>query len=440
MTVMNNPRQISRLTATNIVIANMIGTGVFTSLGFQVAALPSDFAVIALWVIGGVLALCGSLCYAELAAALPRSGGEYHFLSRIYHPAVGFMAGWVSATVGFAAPVALSAMAFGRYLQPVLPGFSPIGFSLLSVWVITAIHLSGVRIGELFQNYTTILKIALIAILIVAGLAVARSHPLHLAPAKPDLAALFSGPFAVSLVYVMYSYSGWNAATYITEEVQNAPRNVPWALTLGTIIVAILYVVLNYVFLASTPRNVLTGQLQVGLLAGQAIFGELGGKIVSLLIGLGLIASISAMTWIGPRVTKRMADDLPALGIFGQLTGNGTPYVALLFQLAITTFLIVSATFETVLIYIQFSLLLCSFLAVLGVIVLRLKEPDLERPYRVWGYPVTPIIFLLITLHMMVYVLRDKPAESLFGLATMAAGLAVYFASRRRVAIETRRM
>ncbi len=434
----SKPRQISRTTATNIVVANMIGTGVFTSLGFQVAALKSDFAVIALWVVGGLAALCGSLCYAELAAALPRSGGEYHFLSRIYHPAVGFMAGWVSATVGFAAPAALSAIAFGRYLQPLTGSFSPVTFSLLVVWIVTFVHLSGVRVGALFQNLTTILKIVLILAFIVAGLVFAGGQITDPRPGVAELGTLFSGPFAVSLVYVMYSYSGWNAATYITEEVKEPARNVPWALAIGTVIVAILYIALNYVFLASTPRAALSGQLQVGLLAGQSIFGEFGGKVVSLLIAFGLIASISAMVWIGPRVTERMAEDLPALSFFGHVNRAGTPYFAMLFQLAITTLLLLSATFETVLIYIQFSLLLCSFLAVLGVIVLRWREPELERPYRVWGYPVTPLIFLLITLHMMIFVMRDKPKESLFGLGTMIAGLAVYFASRRRVTAEPR--
>ncbi len=432
------PRQISRATATNIVVANMIGTGVFTSLGFQVAALKSDFAVISLWVIGGFAALCGSLCYAELAAALPRSGGEYHFLSRIYHPAVGFMAGWVSATVGFAAPVALSAMAFGSYLQPFSGSLSPVALSLLVVWTIAVVHFSGIRVGAFFQDLTTILKIVLILVFIVAGLVVCGGKTTHLTPGVAELGTLFSGPFAVSLVYVMYSYSGWNAATYITEEVKEPARNVPWALTLGTVVVAILYVALNYVFLASTPRATLSGQVQVGLLAGQSIFGGFGGKVVSFLIAFGLIASISAMTWIGPRVAERMAEDLPSLSFFGQVNRAGTPYFALLFQLTITTLLLLSATFEAVLIYIQFSLLLCSFLAVLGVIVLRWKEPELARPYRVWGYPVTPLIFLLITLHMMIFVMRDKPGESSFGLGTMIAGLAVYFASRRRVAAEPR--
>src|SRR6516225_7371426 len=347
-------RKISGLTAANIVVANMIGTGVFTSLGFQVAAIRSDFALIFLWALGGLAALCGALCYAELAAALPRSGGEYHFLSRIYHPSIGFIAGWVSATVGFAAPIAISAIAFGEYCKPFFPGIPPVVVGLLVAWLVTAIHLAGVRTGAIFQNVSTVVKVALILVLIVAGLFFRRSQPLDLAVNGNTLEALVSGPFAVSLVFVMYSYSGWNAATYITGEVRNPAKNVPWALFVGTVFVVVLYVLLNGVFLLTTPKQTLSGQVEVGLLSGQAMFGSTGGAIVSGLIALGLVASISAMTWIGPHVTKTMAEDLPALRVFSRVSKNGTPYVAMLFQLAMITFLLSTATFNTVLIYVQF--------------------------------------------------------------------------------------
>jgi APA family basic amino acid/polyamine antiporter len=423
-------KKISALTATNLVVANMIGTGVFTSLGFQVAAISSDFALIALWVVGGVAALCGALCYAELATALPRSGGEYNYLSRIYHPSVGFLAGWISAVVGFPAPIALAAIAFGKYIQVFVPGVSPVVISLVVVWVITAIHLFGIRVEEMFQNWSTFLKIALILGLIVAGLFVANPQHLVLTPGPDSLQTLISGPFAISLVYVMYSYSGWNAATYITEEVENPAKNVPWALLAGTVIVTLFYVVLNFVFLLATPKEVLSGQVEVGLLAGRAIFGPLGGNLVSALIGIGLIATISAMAWIGPRITKRMAEDLPKLRVFGRSSPHGTPYIAVLFQLIAVTILVLTGTFDAVLVYTQFSLLLCSFLTVLGLIVLRIREPALERPYKVWLYPITPTLFLIITLHMMIFVIQGKPTESLLGLITAIAGLIIFFFSR----------
>ena len=423
-------KKISVITATNLVVANMIGTGVFTSLGFQVASISSDFALIGLWVVGGIAALCGALCYAELATALPRSGGEYNYLSRIYHPSIGFLAGWISAIIGFPAPIALAALAFGKYCQVFLPGVSPVAISLMAVWIITAVHLLGLRAEERFQNWSTFLKVALILGFMLAGFFVAHPQNLNLAPGPDALATLVSGPFAVSLVYVMYSYSGWNAASYITEEVENPAKNLPWALLAGTVIVTFFYVILNFIFLLATPKQVLSGQVEVGLLAGRSIFGPWGGNFVSALIAIGLIATISAMAWIGPRITKRMAEDLPKLRVFGRTSSNGTPYVAIFFQLFVVTILVITGTFDAVLVYTQFSLLLCSFLTVLGLIVLRIREPGLNRPYRVWLYPITPLIFLIITLHMMLFVIRDKPTESLLGLITALAGLIVFFFSK----------
>jgi APA family basic amino acid/polyamine antiporter len=424
------PKKISAITATNLVVANMIGTGIFTSLGFQVAAMTSDLALMALWAVGGFAALCGALCYAELATALPRSGGEYHYLSRIYHPSIGFLSGWISAVVGFPAPIALAGIAFGEYFKVFTPGYSPVVISLLIVWIITAVHLFGIRTEELFQNGATFLKLGLIFVLIIAGLLIGNQQRLDLSFGPESFGTLLSGPFAVSLVYVMYAYSGWNAATYITDEVRDSATNVPRALLAGTVSVTILYLVLNYVFLLTTPKAVLAGKVEVGLLAGQTIFGPTGGKIVSGLIGVGLIATISAMVWLGPRITKRMGEDLPKLKIFARSSAHGTPYAAIMLQVIVVTILVGTGTFQTVLIYTQFSLLLSSFLTVLGLIVLRFREPNLERPYKVWGYPVTPILFLAITLWMMIFVVLEKPKESLLGLITVLAGLIIFFFSR----------
>ena len=207
------PPGISSATATALVIANMIGVGVFTSLGFQVGDLPSGFLIVALWVVGGLVALCGALSYAELAAALPRSGGEYHFLSEIYHPVVGFLAGWVSAGVGFAAPTALAGIAFGKYLQGIFPAVSQTGSALILVWVVVLIQFGGLRAGSVFQDVFTLLKVAFIVALIAAGFVFGHRQPIAFGPVADDLPRLFSGPFAVSLVYVMYAYSGWNACT-----------------------------------------------------------------------------------------------------------------------------------------------------------------------------------------------------------------------------------
>lgn len=420
-------RKISGLTATNIVVANMIGTGVFVSLGFQVISIHSDFAIMALWIIGGLLSLCGALCYAELAVALPRLGGEYNFLSRIYHPALGFMAGWISISIGFPAPIAISAMAFGNYFLGIAPSASPLILSLALVWGVTLILLVGLRTGENFQNISTIVKIALIICLIGAGIFYQQKQPFHPTPQPNDLATMLSGPFSVSLVFVMYSYSGWNGASYLTAEVRNPQRNVPWALFIGTVIVMVLYVLLNWVFLVSAPAAEIVGKPQVGLIAGQHLFGAVGGAFTSLLISLGLIANVSAMSWIGSRVTKSMADDFSRLRFFGRVNQHGTPYIAMILQALVVTVLILTGSFEAVLVYTQFALLLSSFLAVLGLIVLRFTQPGLPRPYRVWGYPITPLIFLIVTLFMMLYTVQQRIVESLLGLLTALVGLGIYY-------------
>ncbi len=426
-------RTVGFFTACGIVIANIIGTGVFTSLGFQVADIHSGFALLMLWIVGGIAALCGALCYGELSAALPRSGGEYHFLSEIYHPALGFMAGFISATVGFAAPIALAAMAFGKYFHGVFNFGSPILLSFVTVWIVALFHFGNLRLGSTFQNVWTLVKLLLIAALIGAGLLIEEKQPITFLPHAADTMAIFSGAFAVALVYVMYSYSGWNASSYIIGEVKNPERNVPRSLLVGTTIVMAAYVLLNAVFLATAPQDEMRGQLEVGLIAGKHIFGENGGRIVGAVICLGLISAISSMTWIGPRVTMSMGEDHWLLRFLGRKNAEGVPANAVLVQLLIVNLLLLTRSFELVVIYIQFALLLCSLLTVIGVVVLRMARPEITRPYRVWLYPIPPIVFAAITVWMMVYLLRSKTTESIAGLGTAIAGFLLYFCARRRV-------
>jgi APA family basic amino acid/polyamine antiporter len=423
-------RAVSAVTATALAIADMIGIGVFTSLGFQVQAITSVFSVLMLWIVGGIAALCGALAYAELSAAFPRSGGEYNFLSRIYHPAVGFLAGWISATVGFAAPIALAAMAFGQYFKGVVPGAPALLVGLAIAWTITFIHLTGVELGSRFQNISTAIKAALIVGLIVAGLAFGTAQPISFAPSSGDLSVMTSAPFAVSLVFVMYAYSGWNAATYIAGEVREPGVSLPRSIVAATLTVVFLYVALNAVFLYTTPMAAMAGKLDVALIAGTHIFGEAGGRLVGALICIGLISSISAMTWIGSRVTMAMGKDHALLARLGYTTPAGVPTTAILLQIAIVTLLMMTQSFEAVLDIIQFSLTLCSFLAVLGVIVLRWTAPSLSRPYRTWGYPVTPFVFLAVTAFMMYHLIIERTAQSLTGLGIMLAGLSIYALSR----------
>jgi basic amino acid/polyamine antiporter, APA family len=421
---------VSWVTATAIVVADMVGVGVFTSLGFQVNDIKSGFSLLLLWVVGGIVAICGAFCYAELATMLPRSSGEYNFLRRIYHPAFGFVAGWLSATVGFSAPIALAAMAFGIYFKSIIPSAPPLLLGFAITWLAALVHLCGVRFGGVYHNAWTALKLILIIVFIVAGCAVGDSQPISFAPSAADLTYIGGAPFAISLVFVMYAYSGWNAATYIGGELREPARYLPRALFVGTAIVIVLYVCLNAVFLSTTPMRELAGQLDVAIVAGRHVFGTLGGRIVGAVISLGLVSSISAMTWIGPRVTMTMGEDMPLLRLFSRKSKRDVPAVAIIFQLLIANLLLLTQSFEAVLDFIQFSLMLCSFFTVLGVIKMRITHPKLERPYRAWGYPVTPLIFLGVTLFMMYYLVVNRPLQSLAGFAMMSVGLIIYYASR----------
>src|SRR4051794_3182497 len=414
------------LVATAIVVADMVGVGVFTSLGFQVKDIPSGFSILLLWVVGGIVALCGVFSYSELGAMFPRSSGEYNFLSRAYHPAFGFVAGWVSATVGFAAPVALAAMAFGEYGKSILPNAPPIALAIGVVWLVSLVQLTGVRHSSTFQLIATILKVALIVAFLLAGFIIGTPQPVSFAPHASDFAHIASAPFAISLVFVMYSFSGWNAATYIVGEMRLPERNLPRALLVGTLVVTVLYVALNAVFLHTAPIGKLAGQLDVARISGSYIFGEFGGRIVGAMICFGLISSISAMMWIGPRVTMTMGEDIPALRIFARRSTSGAPAYAILFQLAVASLMLFTRSFEAVLEFIQFALLFCSFFTVLGVIKLRITHPDLPRPYRAWGYPVSPLVFLLVTGFMMYHLLTDRPLQSVLSVAIMILGLLIY--------------
>ncbi len=427
------PNRISLFTAVSIVVANMVGTGVFTSLGFQAVDIKSGFALLCLWIVGGVYALSGALSYAELGAVMPRSGGEYHYLSKIYHPAVGFLSGWVSVTVGFAAPIALAAILFGSYSSCVFldncteaDGLKK-AIALVVAIGISLIHTRNLKVGSSFQDIFTALKVLLIIVFIACGFFLGNPQDISFLPNPTDTQLIFSSPFAISLVYVTYSYSGWNAAIYLASELEQPEKNLPRALLGGTAIVMVLYILLNFIFLYTTPISALEGQPEVGYIAAKYIFGNIGSKIMGLLISLGLLSTISSMVWAGPRVTQVIGEDIPFFKILAKKNSSGIPYYAILLQLAIVLVMVITSTFETVTTYLQFTLILSSFMTVLGLFIHRIKNPDFPRPYKTWGYPVTPLIFLGVSVWIMIFVFQGKPWASLAGLATIALGLPIYF-------------
>lgn len=421
-------------TVTAVVIANMVGTGVFTSLGFQLLDLRSGFVLLMLWAVGGVAAVCGAMTYAELGAAMPRSGGEYNFLTRIYHPAAGFVSGWVSATIGFAGPTALAAMTFAAYATSIMRGETSawlektLACSL--VIVLTIVHSSNRRSSGGLQVFFTSLKIAVIAgFCLLAYSFVDTPQPVSFLPASGDGALLTSSAFAVSLIYVSYAYTGWNAATYLSSELEDPQRTLPVILLTGTILVMLLFIALNFVFLYVAPMDALVGQVEIGFIAAEAAFGDLGGRFTGLVMATLLISTVSAMTIAGPRVLQVIGEDFPALSLLARTNSSGLPAAAIFVQSSLTILFILSSSFESVLVFAGFTLALNSFATVLGIFVLRYQQPDLPRPYKTFMYPVPPLIYLALTGWTLYFVLMNRPAESLFGLGIIAAGLIFYFLS-----------
>ena len=418
-----------------VVVGNMVGTGVFTSLGYQLVDIQSGFVLMLLWGLGGGCALCGALCYGELAAAFPRSGGEYHLLSRVYHPLLGFLAGWISVTVGFAAPIALGAMAFGTYFSSALSFEGEAWAVALSVAVVlgvAGIHLRPIRLGAQFQSVFTALKALCIVVLVVACFLLGEGQEISFLPREGDLALLFSAEFAIALIFVMYAYTGWNAATYIVDEVQDPQRTVPRALLVGTTLVTLLYIGLNGGFLYSAPIDSMMGEIEVAKVAADHVLGETGGRMMAGFISFGLISMLSASIWVGPRVAQRMGEDFRGLHLLARKSGSGIPANAVLLQAGIAVALILTSSFEQVLVYIELLLVLFALVTVAGVFWLRICHPERARPVKAWGYPVTPAFFVVINVWMIVYIVREKPEEALWGLGTLMLGGVVYFIAQRR--------
>lgn len=432
---MTNPSQtlpdgvakVGLATAVAIVVANMIGTGIFGSLGFQVAGIPSGFPIMLLWLIGGVVSFCGAVCYAELAAMFPKSGGEYHLLTKAWNPFIGFLAGWLSITVGFAAPVALNAALLGGYMKEIL-GVSDLWFSLPSVVLVGIIHLGKLSNIGIFQSGFTYAKVALILILGGLGFTMGTGQPISFLPVAGDGDLIASSSFAISLVYVLYAYSGWNGATYMMDEVREPEKTVPIALLIGTLIVTVLYLFVNAAFLYSTPIADMAGKKEVGFIAAGAILGPKGATLMGILISFGLISTISSMTWAGPRVSAAMGRDHGRFSFLQRTNRNGIPALAVILQTVIVLVLLLSATFEQLINYVLALLTISSLLVVVGLVYLRIRRPDMERPFKAWGYPITPLVFIGVGLYVIWYQIHEKTVEFLFGLGTLSVGAVIYFA------------
>ena len=427
-------KKFSLRTAIAIVVANMIGTGVFTSLGFQLLDIQSTFVLLMLWLVGGVTALCGALTYAELAATLPRSGGEYNFLSQIYHPAAGFVSGWISATVGFAAPTALAAMTFGAYLAASHDGLAATPLACGLVVTLTLVHVFSRSVSGSVQTGFTMLKVLLIVLFVfLVAMFVSTPQEVRLLPAGGDAGLITGSAFAVSLIYVNYAFTGWNAATYILGEVENPRQAIPRALVIGTGLVLVLYLMLNYVFLYAAPMASMAGKLEIGVIVAEQAFGEVGSRVMAVGLATLLISTVSAMVIAGPRVLQVIGEDFRLFRLLSGTNADGIPMMAILVQSGVTLFFIMTSTFESVLVFSGFVMGINTLFAVAGIFFLRYRQtvPAAAGAYRCWGYPVTPLIFLGLTAWTLVYILVTRPEEGMAGLGIIALGAVVYWLSAR---------
>jgi len=405
----------------------MVGTGVFTSLGFQLLEIRSPFVLLMLWGVGGLTALCGALSYAELGAALPRSGGEYNFLSRIYHPSAGFISGWVSATVGFAAPTALAALTFGSYFSSAFPALSSVWLASVLIIVLTLVHARSHHSSGRTQSVFTVLKLVLILGFSTLALALAKNpQPVSFLPGAGDAKLATSGAFAVALIYVNYAYSGWNAATYISGELDQPQKSLPVVLVASTAAVALCYVLLNYVFIRVAPMDAMAGKVEVGFIAAGYVFGAQGASVMGVLLALLLISTVSAMILAGPRVLQVIGEDFSLFSRLAVVNRDGIPAVAIALQSGVALVFLWTSSFESILIFSGATMGLNTFFTVLGLFILRWRQPLLDRPYRTWLYPLPPIIFLAITSWTLIYIVDQRPIEALMSLGVVLSGAVFY--------------
>ncbi|WAC17824.1 amino acid permease [Luteolibacter sp. SL250] len=431
---MNEPaqRRIRTVPAAALVVASMVGTGVFTSLGYQVGPIPSGPALMLVWALGGLLALCGALCYAELGGALPRSGGEYHFISTLYHPSMGWAAGLISAVIGFAAPTALAAIPLGNYAHSAVDWLPAKAVSITALVAVTAGHLITLKSSAWLQTVSTILKLSLIVGFVIASFVLPGKGDVRWEPKlTEDLAIILQPAYAIALLFVFYAYSGWNAAIYILDEIDDVRRTLTRALLLGTVLVTILYLLLNMAFLRAAPLSSLQGVNEVGFVAAGSLFGEGAARWFSGLLSLGLVATVSALIWAGPRVLNVMGKDFPAIGLLGRRNQQGIPVAATLFQFLLALVFVCVGDFERLLTYTQFGLTLCSFLTVAGVFILRATRKPVPGAFRCPWFPLPPIVFLAMTGFVMVRSFIAAPVPTLAGLGTILLAWLLYFPLKR---------
>lgn len=415
-------KKITWLTATALVVSNMIGTGIFTSLGYQVASLTNTYSIILLWLIGGIMALFGAFCYSELGNYYKESGGDYIYLSRGFHPVFGYLSSWISLIVGFSAPVALAALAMSKYLQIFGLEFGK-EFAIGIIILITISQSFSLKASSDFQNVFTLLKVVFVLGLIGLGLYFAPHSDSAINFDNSWTREIQMPEFASSLVFVSFAYTGWNSASYIVGEIKKPTKNLPKSLIIGTLFVTIVYVLINYIFLKHASINSLINQEDVASIAAKNFLGLNGAKWASFFIALQLIATISGYLWIGSRVSFATSKE-HKLWSFMNKSKNDIPYLALWVHALIAIVIILTGEFEQIFIYASFLLQLLSTIAVATVFTIPSHKRHIFKGNYFWAFP---IVFLIFGVYICYFTFVAHQKESMIGLSTMLIGLILYF-------------
>jgi len=425
---MSQNQKIGWKTAAALVISSMIGTGVFTSLGFQLTDIQNTWSIVLIWSLGGIFALIGAFTYAELGTNFDESGGDYIFLSKLIHPLVGYVYAWTSLAVGFTAPIAISVMAMQSYLSPINPSLFNEWFGVAVILILAAVHSVSLGQSGKFHNISTVIKIGFILTLIFLGFwyLPVQENAIDLSGSWQQ--EIMLPGFAVSLVYVTYAYTGWNTAAYIVDEIKDVRRSLPKALIIGSAFVTILYVLMQVVFLKHASVDQLSGKVEVAFIAFKNLFGTEKGNWISYFIAIQLIATMSSYLWAGSRIIFAMSKDHSLWHKLAIKNNNGIPVRALWFQAVVSILLTLTGTFEEVLLYASFVLQLMGTLTVASIFWLKGRKDAYKSPFK----PFLQIAFILFSLWILGYMLFERPRESVIGLLFVLTGIGTYFMSKRK--------
>ena len=424
----NLKNKIGWKTATAIVISNMIGTGVFTTLGFQVVELQNTVTIFLLWLIGGVLALFGAFCYAELGTFFKGNGGDYIYLSKTYHPILGYLSSWISLVIGFSSPVSLAALAMAKYMSVFQGDFGT--FFAIAVILLVALALSfSLSLSGKFHNFFTFIKVSFVVVLIIIGVLLSQ-NPVHTSinfNSSWEQEILFSA-FATSLVFVTYAYTGWNSASYIAGEIDKPQKNLPKSLILGTVFVTFCYVFINYIMLKHAPIDALKGKEDVMGIAANYMFGSTFGKIVNVFIALQLVATISGYLWVGSRITQATASENKLWSFLAVKNKKNIPVRAIFAHAIIAIIIISTGSFKQIFLYTAFVLQLLSTLAISTAFFLKKSDRKLFKSNLFYVFPT---IFVLFSGYILYFTFINNPKESIIGLVIVIIGILLYLFDKK---------